>query len=161
MLPEDRDAFIGLRKKRPAHRTLEAVEQQSRAYIKKAQDEAKAAEDEAKAELDKAQKRLDQKVAEVEKDKNMDERTKAIALESLRQQEQRRLDVPKAGIEDEKRQKVEESRAVKEQQVRAIQNRIKLWAILLPPLPALLLGIGVFAVRAGRENRGASPNRLA
>jgi ABC-2 type transport system permease protein len=155
------DAFIPLRKKRPRHRTLEAVEAQSKAYVKRSQDEARAAEDEAKKQLAEAQKRLDAKVAEVQKDSKLDERTKDITLQQLQDVENRRLDVQKANIEDEKRKKIEESRAVKEQAIRSIQSRIKLAAILLPPLPALLLGCVVFAVRAGRENRGASPNRLA
>jgi hypothetical protein len=71
--------------------------------------------------------------------------------------EQRRLQVVKANIEDQKRQKIEEARAVKEQKIRAKQNQVRAMAILMPPLPALLLGALVFAVRAGRENRGPTP----
>ena len=71
-----------------------------------------------------------------------------------------RLEVSKAGIEDRKRQKILESKADREQKIQRIQNRIRLMAILLPPLPALLLGMFVFGVRTGRENQGASPNRM-
>lgn len=155
------ETFLGLRKKRPRHRTLEAVEAQSREYVKSSQDQAKAAEDQAKAELAKAQARLDEKVAKVQADTTMDPRTRDIAVETLRETEQRRLEVERANIEDDKQRKIEQARAVKEQAIRAIQGRIKLLAIILPPLPALILGGIVFAVRAGRENRGASANRLA
>ena len=39
--------------------------------------------------------------------------------------------------------------------------KVRAAAVLLPPLPALLLGAVVLAIRLGRENRGANPNRLA
>jgi ABC-2 type transport system permease protein len=155
------DSFIALRKRRPRHRTLLAVEAASQRYIKNSQNDARRAEDEAKKELDDAQKRLDQKVEAVRSNKEMDDRTKTIALENLQAVENRRFEVTKASIEDAKKRKVEESRADKERSIQGIHNRIKVLAILLPPLPALVLAGFVFAVRLGRENQGANPNRLA
>jgi ABC-2 type transport system permease protein len=73
----------------------------------------------------------------------------------------RRLEVEKVNIEDQKRKKIQESKADMEQQVRQIQNRIRTLAIALPPLPALVLGFFVFGSRLRRENQGANPNRLA
>jgi ABC-2 type transport system permease protein len=155
------DSFIALRKRRPKHRTLTAVEAESEAYIKKSQEDSKKAEDQAKKELDEAQKRLDAKVEAVRDDKSMDDRTKAIALENLQQVENRRLTVTKAAIEDNKRREIAESKAAKEQAIGRIQSRIKALAILIPPLPALFLGAIVFAVRKSKEDRHAGPNRLA
>ncbi len=155
------DSFIALRKRRPQHRTLLAVESQSRKYIETAQEQAKTAEDEAQEQLEEAQKRLDKKVEDVRARKDMDERTKEIMLANLQDVENRRLEVTKATIEDQKRQEIAESRAVKEQAIQRIHSRIKALAILLPPLPALILGCLVFGIRAGRENVGANPNRLA
>jgi len=82
-------------------------------------------------------------------------------LMNLQDVENRRLDVEKAKIEDQKRKKIQESKADTEQKVRSIQNQIRALAILLPPLPSLLLGLIVFGVRMKRENQGANPNRLA
>jgi ABC-2 type transport system permease protein len=155
------DSFIALRKRRPRHRTLEAVEEATHTYVEASQNEAKKAEDQAKAELAQAQERLDKKVAEVRDRKDIDERTKEIMLASLQDVEERRLEVTKATIEAKKERSKEESRAVREQRVRGIHSRIKALAILLPPLPALVLAGFVFASRAGRENRGANPNRIA
>ena len=47
------DSFVALRKRRPRHRTLLAVEEESRKFIAASQDAAKKAEDEAKAQLAK------------------------------------------------------------------------------------------------------------
>jgi len=155
------DAYIALRKRRPRHRTLALLEDQSRAFITRSQTEAKQADDEARDALDQAQKSLDAKVAKVREDKELDERGREIKLMALEKVENRRLDVEKARIEDEKRRKVQDSKAAMEQSIRQIENNVRVAAILAAPLPALLLAGLVFGVRAGRENRGANPNRLA
>ena len=48
-----------------------------------------------------------------------------------------------------------------QQSIRAIENRVRVGAIVAAPLPALLLAAFIFGIRSGRENRGANPNRLA
>jgi ABC-2 type transport system permease protein len=155
------DSFIQLRKRRPEHRTLRAVEAQAKTFTKESEQEEKAAEEDAKRQRDIAQKHLDDEVKKVRDSKEYDARTKEIMLESLQEVEQRRLDVSKARIDDGKRKRIEESRATKERGIKRIENSIRFLAIALPPLPALILGFLVFGVRLGRENLGANPNRLA
>jgi ABC-2 type transport system permease protein len=155
------DAYIALRKRRAQHRTLARLEEQTREFIKQSQKEAKQAEDDAKDALDKAQKSLDAKVAKIRDDKELDDRTKEIKLQTVERVENRRLDVEKAAIEDDKRRKVQESKGMMEQSIRAIENRVRVGAILAAPLPALLLAGFIFGRRAGKENQGANPNRLA
>ena len=82
-------------------------------------------------------------------------------LLNLQEVANRRLEVKKTSIEDQKRKKIQESRANSEQKIRAIQNHVRLEAVVLPPLPPLILGLVVFFVRWNRENQGANPNRLA
>ncbi len=154
------DAYIALRKRRPHHRTLARLEQQTRNFVVQSQDEAKKAEDEARDALDRAQKALDAKVAKIRNDKEADERAKEIRLGAVEKVESRRLEVEKAAIEDDKRRKLQDSRANKEQAIRAIEGRVRVAAILAAPLPALLLAGLIFGIRSGRENRGANPNRL-
>jgi ABC-2 type transport system permease protein len=155
------EGFVGLRKRRATHRTLLRVEAQSKQFIEQRQKETKDAEDAAKEKLGQAQKRLDQQVEAVRARKDIDERAKEIRLITLQEVANRRLDVEKTNIEDEKRRKIQESKAETEQQVRAIQNQIRVLATFVPPMPALVLGLLVFFVRFGRENKGANPNRLA
>jgi ABC-2 type transport system permease protein len=155
------DAYIALRKRRAEHRTLARVEEETRAFLTRSQKEARAAEDEAKDALERAQKSLDSKVGKIRDDKELDERTRDIKLATLERVENRRLDVEKASIEDEKRRKVQDSKAAMEQSVRAIENRVRIGALIAAPLPALLLAAFVFGARAGKENQGANPNRLA
>jgi len=155
------DAYIALRKRRPQHRTLERLEQQTRDYVLQARKEDKQAQEESRDALEKAQKSLDEKVRKIRDDKELDDRAREIKLRTLETVENRRLDVEKAAIKDEERRKNQESRANKEQGIRRIEGRVRSLAIIAAPLPALLLAGLVFGVRAGRENRGANPNRLA
>ena len=155
------DAYIALRKRRTEHRTLARLEQQTRDFVAQSQKEARSAEDEAKDTLEKAQKSLDAKVAKVRDDKELDDRSREIKLSTLERVENRRFEVEKAAIEDDKRRKVQESKGTMEQSIRAIENRVRVGAILAAPLPALLLAAFIFGARAGRENQGANPNRLA
>jgi ABC-2 type transport system permease protein len=83
-----------------------------------------------------------------------------VMLDNREEVERRRLAVQTSNIEDEKRRKIAESKSDMEIEVRKIQRGVRMVALLVPPLPALLLGAFVFAVRLGRENRGANPNRL-
>jgi len=155
------DAYIALRKRRPRHRTLEKIEQQTRDFVVQAQKEGKAADEEAKDALDKAQKSLDAKVGKIRDDKELDERGREIKLMALERVENRHLEVEKAAIDDQKKRKQQDSRARKEEAVREIETSVRVAAIVVAPIPALLLAGLVFGVRAGRENRGANPNRLA
>jgi hypothetical protein len=155
------DAFVALRKRRIQHRTLTTIENRSKDFIEKYQNETKAAEDAAKKKLDEAQKQLDVEVDKVKSRTDLDERTKEIQLLNLQDVANRRLEVQKANIDDEKRKRILESRAESEQSIRMIQNRVRALAIFVPPLPPLLLGFLVFGLRLSRENLGANPNRIA
>ena len=155
------DAYIALRKRRPKHRTLEKIEQQSRNFVVQAQKEEKQADVEAKDALDKAQKSLDAKVGKIRDDKELDERGREIRMMALERVENRRLEVEKAAIDDQKRRKQQDSRARKEEAVREIETSVRVAAIVVAPIPAIILAGLVFGARAGRENRGANPNRLA
>jgi ABC-2 type transport system permease protein len=155
------DAFVALRKRRPVHRTLSLLEAKNKTFIETRQNETKAAEDEAKQLLDKLQKRLDKEVEAVRSSKDMDERTKEIRVLQLQEIANRRLDVDKANIDDQKRKKILEIKGDTEQEIRRTQNEVRAVAIALPPLPPLILGLLVFGSRLRRENQGANPNRLA
>jgi len=155
------DSFVALRKRRPRHRTLSALEAQTKTYIAQSEKEEKGAEEDAKKQRERAQKHLDDEVKKVRDSKDYDERTKAIMLGNLEEVENRRLEVNKANIEDAKRSKIKQSKANKERAIQSIQNRIRVMAVVVPPLPALILGCLVYGIRLGRENRGANPNRLA
>jgi ABC-2 type transport system permease protein len=155
------DSYIELRKRRVKHRTLTRLEERTKTYVDDLQAETKSAEDAAVDELAAATKRLEEKIEALRKRTDLDERTKEIMLGNSEAVERRRLDVEKKNIEDAKRRKIADSKADMELNIRNIQRQVRLVAMVVPPLPAVILGLIVFAVRIRRENRGANPNRLA
>ncbi|HWE36839.1 MAG TPA: Gldg family protein [Isosphaeraceae bacterium] len=156
------EELVALRKRRPRHRTLEALEGQIKVFDEQRLKKQKEAEEEAKAAIDKAQKELDANVAKIRGQKELDARTRDLMISQVEAVENRRLNSEvKANIEDKKRREIFDSKAEAEQAIRRKQNEVKAMAVALPPLLPALLGLGVFGVRVGRENRGANPNRLA
>ncbi len=154
------ESFIALRKRRPRHRTLEAVEARTRIYEEQRLKETQEAERDAQQKLSEAQARLDRAVQQLGNRPDLDERTKQIMIANQQKIESRRLSVARTSIEDERQRQIEQSRADMELSIRRIQNTIKLLAVALPPIPAFLLFIAVSLRRLRREKLGVSTDRL-
>lgn len=152
-------AFVKLRKKRVSHRTLTAVEEQTREFIEQRMKEERQAEEEASQALAEAQTRLDEKVAAVRNREDLDERTKTIMAQNLQEAENRRLEALRSNIEASKEAKVLASKERMERAIRGIQSRIKAAAVLLPPIPVLAVGIVILVRRRRREREGAAAAR--
>ncbi len=150
------DAFIDLRSRRARHRTLERVEAQTAQFIEQRTADEQQAEADAEAALTEAQQRLNDRVAELQGRNDIDAQTRQIMVRNLEEVENRRLEVLSANIETEKDTRIQASRENMEAQIRRIQTSIKTFAILLPPVPVVMLGIAIFIRRKRREREGAA-----
>lgn len=144
-------SFITLRKRRPRHRTLEAVEARTRQYEEQRLRQTQEAEAIADQRLKEAQARLDRAVREIEQRADLDDQAKQIMISNVQSVENRRLTVARSNIDDERQRQVELSRSDMEGSIRGIQNTIKFLAVVLPPIPALLVFLFVSARRLSRE----------
>jgi ABC-2 type transport system permease protein len=157
------DRFLTIRKRRPAHRTLTRIEagteearRDTAETIEKLRDEyqeTEEAEDKTvKDKVDKLRERLEKqnipsqevliRVAMAEQDANRRKQTK---LEQLEQKRDREIN------------RIETETALK---IRKLQDTYKLWAVLLPPIPPLLVALIVFFTRRMREREGVARSRL-
>ena len=155
----EEDSFIDLRSRRARHRTLERVEAQTAEYIQQRATEERQAEEDAEQALTDAQQRLNDRVAELQARTDIDAQTKQIMVQNLEEVENRRLSVLSTNINTEKDTRIQASRENMESQVRQIQTSIKTFAILLPPVPVIVLGVVIFARRQRREREGAAAAR--
>lgn len=153
------DSFIALRSRRRRQRTLERLESQTRRFADRRLREEQQAEQEAVAAIRSARSRLAGRVAEVDARSDLDALAKRTVLQNLEDNENRQLRVLQRKITAEKEAKIRASRETSEIQIRNIRTRIRALAILLPPLPVLLIGTAIFVRRTRRENDGARASR--
>jgi ABC-2 type transport system permease protein len=153
--------FLDLRKRRTELRTLTGVEERTAKYVEKRIETTKVADEEAKQKLKDAQGRFDEKRVEIEKDPKLSPPEKEELIRRLKEGEERRLDVQKANIDREKQQKIDDAKNEAERQIRVTERQIMTRAVLIPPIPAIVLGLVVFLLRLGRERRSSAPDRRA
>lgn len=146
------DRFIELRKRQPEFRRLTKVDLMSEAANVDRQDRIKAANDAAKGQLESAQKALDEAVAAIEAKTDLDETTKKIMIRSAEEAENRRLQAQTEQIEREKGKEIDKIRADHARAIDEVRDRIRVSAILLPPVPAILLGLLIFYRKRRRES---------
>ncbi|HSR53490.1 MAG TPA: Gldg family protein [Acidobacteriota bacterium] len=153
------ESFIGLRSRRVEHRTLTAVEEQIRQFNDQRLAEEEAAQQEADQALAEAQQRLNEKVAEVRNRSDLDQQAKEFMARNLQEVESRKLEVTEANIEARREAQVRAAEEEMEAKIRRIQSNIRTFAVLLPPIPVLVLGVLIFLRRRRRENVGAVESR--
>jgi len=151
--------FIALRKRRPRFRRLTKVDQltiDAQKRRDKAIDDANA---KAAEELEQAQHQLDKAVKEIEQRTGVDEATKRVMIESEHNKQQRRLAAKQKRIEDAKKRAIRRSEVEHKRAVGKVQDRIRLIAVLLPPVPALLLGMFILFRKRRRERESIPHSR--
>ncbi|MFM8380197.1 MAG: Gldg family protein [Planctomycetia bacterium] len=164
------DRFLDIRKRKPRHRTLERIEdtvaearEQADGERQKFIAEFDEAEREANAAMQKEVGEFEKKIKEMETAGDADPQAAMQAVQQLASRQrlaQRRLDTK---IEQLKRKRDAEVEAVERQlgaKVRQEQDRQKWLAVLLPPIPPLVVAFFVYFRRRALEREGVSKARL-
>jgi len=146
------DRFIELRKRQPEFRRLSKVDAMTESANLDRQARIKAANDAAKQQLEAAQKALNEAVAAIKAKTDLDKTTQQIMIRSAEEAENRRLQTQTEQIEREKAQAVDKIRADHARAIDEVRDRIRVSAILLPPIPAILLGLLIFYRKRRRES---------
>ena len=118
-------------------------------------DETKEAEEKAEKDLDAAKEHLRTKVEEVRKRTDFDERRKEMEVRNLEEVENKRLAVTQREIEEKKKAAIEHSKSTMKQRVSAIKKDIRNLAVFLAPIPALIMGLYMFARRMAAQGRAS------
>jgi len=168
--------YIDIRKRKPYHGTLKMVEGWTQAaqegvfkrrleFQDEYEREVKKAEEENTQQIEKFQK----KVKELE-DKQREEGQAGIRYADLRkamqelaeQQEKlnRRLQVKREQLKRERDRNIDRIQREVDVQISRIKGWCKFWAMFLPPIPPLVIGLVVFVRRRLREREGVSKSRL-
>ncbi len=145
------DRFLELRRRRQTFRRLTKLDEETKDAQDKRQGSIDAANKAADAELEEAKTALQGAVDAIKERTDLDDNTKAVLLKSAEETENRRLAAKTEKIEREKQRAVAKTETEHRRSVDEIQNRIRIWSLLLPPIPALLMGIFIFMRKRMRE----------
>jgi ABC-2 type transport system permease protein len=151
--------FLDLRKRRPELRTLTGVEKRTAKFVQDRIDKTKEADDEAKKLVQKAQHQFDDKRVAIEKDPKLSPPEKEELIHRLKEGEERRFDVAKVEIDRGKQQEIDEIKNATERRIRETEHQVMAIAVLVPPIPAIVLGLVVLIMRWLREQRYIAPER--
>jgi ABC-2 type transport system permease protein len=166
------DRFIEIRKRQSRHSTLKTIE----LYTKQARMEAdetltefdkefKQSEEDAKEQMQQSIEELQAEVDRIQKSE--DGKLDRKALEQARMRlslkqlvEERRRDTRIEELRRDRDRKLKEINRNLELETFKVQNEFKAWAVLLPPIPPLIVGLAVFVYRRLREREGVAKERL-
>lgn len=146
------ETFIALRSRRPEHRTLVRVEEQTRGFLQAASEAERDADVKATAELATRREQLGKRAKEIQENEALDPIAKAQMLKQAQEAEQTRMSLAEAQIEKEKNETIQDIRGRTDERIASLENGIRIWAVWLPPIPALAVGAIVF-VRRLRDER--------
>ena len=146
------ERFIELRRRQPEFRRLERVDEYTKEARREREEKLAAANIEAEAQLKEAQAALDAKIEEIRGRSGIDETTKAIMASQAQQAESRRLQLRQEQINREKEKQIAKIETEHLREVDKVQNGMRLSAILLPPIPAIFMGLYIYARKRRRES---------
>ena len=167
------ETYLGLRNRRVNHITLEVVEKTT----KKAMDTVYDMTQQFQIEYDSARSQIinDVKALSQDTERNIERESKKKAegkpydavklaalqalLASQRQGQAEKFQAQVAELENERREKKRSIDLTAELEIQEIQRKFKLAAVLIPPIPPLLVGLVVFTRRRLREREGIAKAR--
>lgn len=162
------DRFLAIRTRKFSHPTLRAVEVQTeeasaktQAQIKQFMADLKKQTEEIDQERDDAIKKTRDLLEKAQQKGDYNETSRIIQTLTIEEEaRKKKADAQKKALQREIQQSINEIQRRNEQEVQRIQNTFKAWALLLPLIPPLLLGLVVFARRRVKEREGISKERM-
>ena len=154
------DRFIDIRKRRPVHSTLTAVERRTERARQIANDEREKFIEQFEASQAEEASNLQAKIDELQKREGIDPQQMLLEVATAQRVGQQRLDasVERLGKQrDRQLAKIERELALA---VRRVENTHKLMAVAIPPLLPLAVAVVVFFRRRRLERIGVPTARL-
>ena len=167
------DAYLGLRNRKVDHVTLKVIEEKYEDCMNRVYEADQEFNIDYETDLLAAQTEMRRKTAELEQsirkeqkkkeDKQPYDAVKLKAQEGLLEQEMReqnaKFNTKKLELENKRQEQKREIDLKAELEIQEIQRKFKLAAVVIPPIPPLLVGLVVFTRRRLREREGISKAR--
>jgi ABC-2 type transport system permease protein len=165
--------YIAIRKRKLRHSSLKTVEHQvtieqglQTDAITKSHKLTNSKIDSLEEELNKEIEAFQEEVAKLQDPTNTNRpdpgviRAKLINLSSRQQENQRKMQIARIKEERARDKEITNIQRDSERKLSSLRNRYKLAAVMIPPIPPLLIAIIVFFIRRIRERKGVASTRL-
>mgnify|MGYP001242134396 CR=1 FL=1 len=152
--------FIDIRKRRRQHRTLTRIEsstEEARTDFQAARDGFIESYESAKTD---EQKTLDETIAKLRDQQGGDAVSRMREVEMAEEVYRNRMNARLQAAEKDRDRDIKSAETKLALEIQRVQSQYKLWSVVLPPLPPLLLACFVFWRRRGEEREGISRSRL-
>lgn len=153
-------SFLEIRKRRPSHRTLTKFEDATAASRNTVSTAIEDFRKEFESKRQAEQAKLDEEVEKIKNKKDADPLSILNAVQLYQQGAQKRLQNTIQGLERERDQKIKSSETDYARETRTMQNKVKFYSVVFPPILPLLMGVAVFFNRRAREREGVAKSRL-
>lgn len=167
------ERYIQIRDRRPNYVTLRHVEETIREATDEVDSQLQNYEKDFEVRMARARGEAEAQLADLQRDvKELEDERSAgnvideaalqarkNLLEQVQRGEAEKLQQLMEEMQNERNEKIRSIRLNSELQIQEIQRRYKLAAVLIPPIPPLLLGLIVFTRRRLREREGISKAR--
>lgn len=154
------DRFLEVRKRTRRHQILKKIEEATESYRDTAADQRDDAIKDAKAQITSAQEDFALKIQEIQANPDLSAVEKRQRMEQAQILYGRTRDVLVAKIEKDRDREIRQTERNLAAEVRGVQDFYKLCAVLLPPIPPILLAFFVYFHRRESEREGVSKSRL-
>jgi hypothetical protein len=155
--------FMEIRKRRPEHRTLAKFEENSQV----AKNESIAASEKQREEHDEVIRQATKEVEKMKKEvaryvrvHHLSDQEASQLLATKLQAMMRRLEETRADSDLKYERAQDQINNNMDSKIQQMKYTYKLWAVLAPPIPLLIVALGVFIYRRVKESEGVSSKRL-
>ena len=153
------ERYVELRSRRPPQRILSVIQEQTNDFINQRIQRQQEANEKADERLAAKRRQLQEKVDEIQKDESLDTRTKQQLLRNAQQNLTRQLELEEREVEREKEAQIRRAKIASERAISRIEDRVWLWAVLIPPIPAIFVGLVMLSMRVTNERQTIDSNR--
>jgi ABC-2 type transport system permease protein len=156
----DDNRFVDLRKRTRSHRMLTKVDAATEEFRTKSLNEHTKAVSDANKQIEEAAADFNKQMAEIQNQPNRDPRIVMQLAAQARIELERKRDLQVARLEKQRNKDVKKLERELAAKIRGVQDWYKLLAVLLPPIPPILLAFFVFFHRRKAEREGVDTRRL-
>jgi ABC-2 type transport system permease protein len=152
--------YIALRNRRAEQKNLVRIDAEKAQFLGTTQSKVVEANAKAEEALADAKKRMNEELDKLRNDKSIDAGVRDARLRVVEERESRLLTLKEKEIKRDAEETVRQAKSELEQRIDTIENRVKFWAWIIPPIPAIVLGLIMLVRRINDERRGIVSERL-